>query len=180
MGKKSAEIRPALPADAAGIARVHVNTWRTTYKGIVWDEILAKLSVEEREQRWLKQIDAPEPDSFLYVAEQDGQVIGFSCGGPERTNDALYKGEIYGLYLLKEYQRQGIGRMLVEASVISLLANGMSSMLIWVLRENPSCRFYEALGGKYVREKKADIRGQILDEVAYGWDDLHSIVKKHA
>jgi GNAT superfamily N-acetyltransferase len=181
MSAQAARIRPALLADAAGIARVHVNTWQTAYKGIINDEILAGLTtIEPREQRWYNQIETLQANCFLYVAELDGEIIGFSYGGPERTDDAIYKGEIYALYLLKEHQRQGIGRMMVEASVISLLANGMSSMLIWVLGENPSRHFYEALGGKYVRKKKVDIQGQILDEVAYGWEDLHSIVKKHA
>ena len=180
MGVLPASIRLALPADAVGIARVHVNSWQTTYKGIIKDEILAGLSVERREQNWLRQIEAPQPNSFLYIAELNGKEIGFSNGGPERTDDAHFKGEIYALYLLKEHQRQGIGRMLVEASVISLLANGLRSMLIWVLRDNPSCSFYEAIGGKYIREKVIEIQGQNLVEVAYGWDNLYKLVEKHA
>ena len=39
-------IRPATLEDAPAIARVHVDTWRTTYAGIVPDEHLAKLSYE--------------------------------------------------------------------------------------------------------------------------------------
>jgi GNAT superfamily N-acetyltransferase len=180
MDLTAASIRPAFPADAAGIARVHVSTWRTAYKGILKGEILAGLSVEEREQNWLKRIEILPPNCFIFVAELNGKVIGFSTGGPERTDDTHYKGEIYGLYLLQEHQRQGIGRRLVEASVVTLLSNGMNSMLIWVLHENPSCKFYEAIGGKYICEKEVDIRGQNLMEVAYGWDNLQTLIKKDA
>lgn len=176
----AAIIRPATLADAAGIARVHVNTWQTAYKGIIAGETLAGLSIEQRQQNWARRLEAPPTQTFLLVAERDNQVIGFSAGGPERTGDPLFTGEIYALYLLKEYQQQGIGRMLVEASVISLVASGMQAMLIWVLRDNPSRKFYEAMGGKYVREQAIEISGQSLAEVAYGWDDLSRLVKKNA
>ena len=173
-------IRSALPADADRIAHAHVASWRTTYQGIVSNEILANLSAEERARNWQRQLAAPQPGCFVYVAEQDGNIVGFSSSGPERSGDPTYKGEIYALYLVKECQRQGIGRMLVEASVISLLANGLESMLIWVLRDNPSRRFYEAVGGKFLREQEIEIRGQRLMEAAYGWDNLRNQVKKHA
>lgn len=173
-------IRPALPADANGIARAHVASWRTSYQGIVRDDILAGLSMDERACYWQRQLETEQPGYFVYVAEQDGNIIGFTSGGMERSGDLLYKGEIYALYLLEEYQRQGIGRMLVEASVISLLAGGLESMLIWVLRDNPSRRFYETIGGVYVREQEIEIRGQKLVEVAYGWDNLRNMVRKHA
>jgi ribosomal protein S18 acetylase RimI-like enzyme len=173
-------LRPALPADAGGLARVGVETWRTTYKGIMSDETLAMLSVETRAQGWLGRLDVPDPQSFAFLLETNGEVIGFSSGGAERDGDPSYRGEIYALYLLQEYQHQGLGRRLVEASVRSLLENGMTSMLIWVLRDNPSRRFYESLGGKYLRERTIDIQGQTLPEVAYGWDDLRAFIKKYA
>jgi len=180
MSVSSTKIRQAIAADAPGVARVHVATWRTTYKVLMADEILAGLSVERREQYWLRQLEAPLPNSFVYVAEQNEQVVGFSSGGAERTGDPDYQGEVYALYLLQKAQRQGLGRGLLDASAQALLANGLRSMLIWVLRDNPSRRFYEALGGSFVREQTIEIGGQALVEVAYGWKDLHSLVKKDA
>jgi len=176
----STKIRQAIAADAAGLAQVHVATWRTTYKGLISDEVLAGLSMERREQYWLRQLEAPLPNSFVYVATQDEQVVGFSSGGAERTGDPDYQGEVYALYLLQEAQRRGVGRGLMDASAQSLLSNGMNNMLIWVLRDNPSRRFYEAMGGSFVREQNIEIGGQTLVEVAYGWKDLHSLVKKNA
>ena len=37
---ESIVIRPAQTADAPGIARVHVEAWRSTYRGIVSDAFL--------------------------------------------------------------------------------------------------------------------------------------------
>ncbi|PJN55835.1 hypothetical protein PAEVO_25570 [Paenibacillus sp. GM2FR] len=41
-------IRHANEQDAAGIANVHVNSWKTTYKGIVDDSFLENLSAADR------------------------------------------------------------------------------------------------------------------------------------
>ena len=45
--KSEVTIRPAEISDALGIARVHVNAWRETYKGIIPDSVLDALSYEE-------------------------------------------------------------------------------------------------------------------------------------
>jgi ribosomal protein S18 acetylase RimI-like enzyme len=76
-----------------------------------------------------------------------------SMGGPERSNHPLYTGEIYVLYLLPAYQRQGIGRQLTISVVERLVEQEMDSLLIRVLQTNaPAHRFYEALGGQLVPE----------------------------
>src|SRR5690349_14457491 len=117
MGPDEIIIRPAQPADAGGIARVHVDSWRTTYRGIVPDDVLARLSYEDRERRWHQILFAPGAEQFAFVAKTStGRVIGFANGGPEREHNAEYPGEISALYLLQEYQRKGIGRRLVGAA----------------------------------------------------------------
>jgi len=51
-------VRRATPADAAGIARVHVDAWRATYRGIVPDEHLDALSYEGRQGMWSRILEA--------------------------------------------------------------------------------------------------------------------------
>ena len=95
-------LRAAHPTDAAAIAKVHINSWRTTYKGIVPDDFLATLSYEQRTPWWRNILLQPAPTSFVYVAEDPhGQVIGFASGGPERGGDPDYAGELYAIYLLE-------------------------------------------------------------------------------
>jgi hypothetical protein len=45
-------IRSARVEDAAAIAEVHVETWRTTYAGMLPDNFLLNLSEEKYEARW--------------------------------------------------------------------------------------------------------------------------------
>jgi GNAT superfamily N-acetyltransferase len=165
-------VRQAQAGDAPAIARVHVDSWRTAYAGIVAGEFLASLFYESREQMWSQMLSSPTNQSFVHVAETaDGQIVGLVCAGPVREGDDTFKGEIYALYLLQSYQRQGIGRLLFRASARELERRGMTSLLVWVLAANPARRFYEAMGGQYVGEKEIEIGEQRLVEVGYGWQD---------
>jgi len=172
-------IRQATPADAPGIARVHVDSWRTTYKGILPEEFLQSLSAEKRERMWKDNLAAPVNNATVYVAEDAGQIVGFVNCMAEREHDPQYTGEVGGIYLLEQAQGQGTGRRLMQIAADELLNQGHLSMLLWVLKDNtPACRFYEALGGKYLREKPIEIGAQTLLEVAYGWDDLNTLAKE--
>jgi hypothetical protein len=61
-----------------------------------------------------------------------------------------------------------------------LVARGFMSLLIWVLAENPSRRFYEALGGRLVRDKRETTGGVQFIEVAYAWPDARTIIDAQA
>jgi GNAT superfamily N-acetyltransferase len=140
------------------------------------DEHLASLSYEARAKRWEETLSTTEGPGFVYVAQDDsGNVVGFATGGPERSGDPIYRGELYAIYLLPSHQRKGIGRHLVAIVVNRLMQMGFDSMLIWVLTQNPSRKFYEALGGQPVREKEIVIGGATLTEVAYGWPDIRAL-----
>ena len=164
-------IRRALPSDAPGIARVDVDSWRSTYVGLVPDDFLASYDYGERE--CARQSLLADESRITYVAEnrRDG-IVGFLSGGPARMDDMPYAGELYAIYLLEQYQRQGIGRRLVRELCAWLLSQDLTTMYVWVLDKNPSRRFYESLGGIEFRSETIAIRGLDVVEVAYGWDDI--------
>jgi GNAT superfamily N-acetyltransferase len=174
-------IREATLDDAPGLARVHVDTWRTTYPGIIPAAHLAQLSYERSELRWRDQLAGVDDRRFTYVAEEAGRIIGLASGGPERDGLPGYDGELYGLYLLADYQRRGIGWALTLTVARRLAAAGCKTMVIWVLRDNLTARaFYAALGGVQIREKPITIGGVELIDMAYGWSDLHALIQETA
>lgn len=170
-------VREAVPADAAALARVHVDTWRTAYAGILPDEFLAGLSYLNSESNWSQALTAIRPGESVLVAETAaGAIVGFANGAPERESDPLFRGEIYSIYLLAAYQRMGVGRRLFTALAQRLRQDGLESFLLWVLKDNlPARRFYEALGGTYLAEKTITIGESDLIEVSYGWRDIADI-----
>ena len=169
-------IRAAGCADAAAIARVSVDTWHSTYTGLVPASVLARMNYADRERTWAAKLCAPAPALFAYVATApDGSVVGFASGGPEREADPIYTGELYALYIQTHHQRSGLGRRLVAAVAARLLTDGHRALLIWVLATNPARRFYERLGGVYLREQPLNLGTATLHEVAYSWSDLAAL-----
>lgn len=166
-------IRKAILTDAKGIAKVHVDSWKTTYANIVPAEYLNNLSYESREQMWTNAI----PYGGIYVAESnDGIIVGFSKGGKERSSNYIgYDGELYAIYILKEYQGKGIGTALVKPIIDEMNAMGLNSMVVLVLKDNPSRQFYESLGGKKIDTVEVEIGGKKLSELVYGWDNIRNI-----
>lgn len=171
-------MRAATYSDIPAIAQIHVDTWRSTYAGIVSDEVLANLSYEQRSQSWQRIFDsAGETDGFTFLAENEaGQIVGFADGGRERTGNLTYRGELNAIYILKSQQQQGIGRKLVGQTAQKLNQLEIRSMLTWVLEANPACDFYAALGGRKVQQKEIVIGGSKLTEVAYGWADISALL----
>ena len=175
------QIRAAIPEDATSMARVHVDSWRSTYAGIVSAEYLSSLSYRNREAAWKQLLTSDRPGTSYFVAETGGDdIVGFGSGGPEREGDRIYRGELYAIYILEEYQRMGLGCRLFSSVTQRLLTDGFSSMLLWVLEDNhPACRFYESLGGERVGRKTIAIGGADLVEVSYGWREVTDLVNLH-
>jgi len=175
----NATIREARPADAASIARVHVDIWRTTYRGIVPDEHLDALSYQQRETMWARILAAPgmRTQAVFVTEDEGGRIIGFANGGPERSHDPVYTGELYAIYLLDKCHGQGMGRRLTRSVADWLAGKGMTSMLVWVAARNPARYFYEALGGQHIRTKEEMIGGAIIEEIAYGWTDTSTLIR---
>jgi hypothetical protein len=97
-------IRQAVENDAAPLSKVVVDTWRSTYTGIVPQDFLNKLSYESIAGVWRERIANPGklwPGWCIYVAENDeGRVFGFAGGGPSMSPDLPFSGELGFIYLL--------------------------------------------------------------------------------
>jgi GNAT superfamily N-acetyltransferase len=171
-------IRLATCDDARAIGAVHLASWQTTYRGMGIDEFIDGETLDNRTARWANRLCASAGTVFVYVAEVDGQIVGFASGGPESTGDPEYQGECHALYLLQSHQRQGIGRKLLQAIAQHLAQSGQTTMLIWVLADNPACAFYEACGGQAVRHRPSEIGGKTFDSVGYGWLDTRPVFTK--
>lgn len=95
-------IRRAIKDDIRGIAKVHVDSWKTTYKGIFADEFLENITYEQREKQWENIFQQEDTYQYRFVAEtSDETIIGFIDGGVERSGAYNCDGELYAIYLYK-------------------------------------------------------------------------------
>lgn len=117
------------------------------------------------------------PNGGVYVAEShEGIIVGFSKGGKERSSKYNgYDGELYAIYILKEYQGKGIGKALVKPVIDEIKGMGLNSMLVLVLKNNISRLFYESLGGRKIDTVEVEIGGKKFFELVYGWEDIRNI-----
>jgi ribosomal protein S18 acetylase RimI-like enzyme len=167
------KIREATIEDAEKIAIVHVDSWKTTYEGIISESYLSGLSVENRMKSWIWTFQNLNVHQKIFVAEDNkGNIAGFSTGGRSRNDEFEHDGELYAIYLLKDHQRIGLGKMLFNSVIESLKDNGYTSMMLWVLKDNPSVGFYKLQGGQIIGQKDITIGGESLVELAVGWDNI--------
>jgi len=166
--------RPATIDDAPAIARVHVASWRSTYRTLLPGDFLDSLDESGYTERWRRFIG--DGESRAYVVEDGGQVVGFASGGRERAGEAGYKGELYAIYVLDDFQGRGHGQALVRAMVGGLREMDLDDMIVWVLRDNrPARNFYKRLGGTYVRAQPITLGSTTVEEVSYGWTSLDAV-----
>lgn len=170
-------IRKAKLADATDIAKVHVDSWRTTYKNIIPDDFLNNLSYEQRTESWKGNIT--KEDNFVIVAENnEGQIVGFADAWKRETNVVENACDLTSIYLLEEYQGEGIGKKLLKDLFEHFKQVGYSKIFVEVLEENKTRYFYEYYGAKLVEKVQIKIGGKILSELIYEWDNIDEVIAK--
>ena len=140
------QIREALTKDAYEYAANHIACWKAAYKGIISDEYLENMSVEQMAERNRTILSDPGTFSYYY-ADLNGRMIGRLVIGKCRDEDKPNQGEIAAIYLLDEFWGKGYGREMMEYSLSELKRKGYGEVLIWVLEANSKARlFYEKCG----------------------------------
>lgn len=156
-------IRGPEPGEAGALARIHIDTWRQTYRDDFTEEFLESLDFERRTEWFEARIDDGEG---LLVAEAEGEAVGFCLFG--ESSDSGW-GEVFAIYVHADHWGQGHGFRLLEASLSVLRGAGFERALLWVLESNDRAReFYERQGwslGKPIRLE--EIGGTQVTEVRY-------------
>ncbi|GEN52350.1 GNAT family N-acetyltransferase [Halobacillus faecis] len=158
------KIRKAEPEDDPAIARVHVDAWLETYRGLVPDTYLDRLTYEKRESLWKKNIQSLK----IILVEDEREVVGFATWDYSSTYEN-YDAELSSLYILQSFHRRGAGKALVSFILNNVKGKGCQRLMVKVLSENPACQFYEGMGGKKVEEITITIDGKSLEESIYSW-----------
>ncbi len=176
------QIRNAKIEDASSIARVHKNSWLSTYKGIISDayleKVVARYNSGESQKRREDSI-SKDGGKSTFVAIVEDKIVGFADGGPNRFSEYPFDTEIYAIYLEEEYQRLGIGKMLIERFMNKyVIESGYKSLSIHVLEKNSSAEFYRKMGGTLHKSKWEDIADANLEVQIFSWDDCKTHIQK--
>lgn len=161
-------LRPADPADAMEVARVHVRSWQVGYRGLLPDTYLNSLSPEERAARYdFATLDPLKPRTL--VAVEGGIILGFATTSPVRDRDLDGYGELCALYVDPPHWGRGIGAALISNARTRLREMGFQKAALWALAGNVRAeRFYRSDGWAEDGVRRTDSRrGITIDEVRY-------------
>ncbi len=130
-----------------GKAYVHWKSWQETYAGLMPQQYLDNITLEKCiswAHSW--------PQNTL-VLKCAGKVIGFSCFMKASDQGFGEAAEVMALYLLGEYQGQGLGLKLMNSTMDLLAAE--PEVILWVLKGNEKAiRFYQRYGFEFDETKR--------------------------
>ncbi len=151
----TAAIRRATPDDAAALSVLGTQTFVETFAHLYTPADLQAFLDESHSQAAYAKVLA-DPDYALWIAERDGQAIGYAqagrCGLPH-ADVKPEDGELKRLYLLQSAQNGGVGNALFQQALAWLERDGPRTLWISVWSENFGAqRFYERHGFGFVAE----------------------------
>lgn len=159
-------LREATVADLRPLAELHVRTFNETHVG----PFGSGPTYATREWQWREKVSETDATHFVLVLETtDGQLVGFIWCHPTNDNPK-WAARLNKIYLLRNYQRRGLGHRMVAAAVDRLVDHDLTSMALFTEADNePACDFYDQLGGERQLNEKGDFEGM------YGWSDLRKL-----
>jgi GNAT superfamily N-acetyltransferase len=159
---ESIRIREATAADIPELAALHVKTWNDTYAPL----LLKGPGHAVRERQWREKFHAQDAAWFCYVVErQDGRLVGFAQGN--RSDHPEFAGELNKIYLLRDYQRLGVGTLLLGHVARRFRSLGINSMWLFGDARNPASRAWTRLGALKIDDDPGTGN--------YGWRDLTAL-----
>ncbi len=189
IGDSDMRVRVAEERDADDLAQVVVTTYRGAHRDqLPQDYLLSSLTYEQSAHNWRRTLhrlhgDAAARERVFLAEDTEGRAVGVAMGGPDRGNPATDDGDtagtggLYLLYILPEYQRRGLGRLLIGVVAEWLMAQGLHRMRVRVLRENlPARQFYMALGGEEIGMEAHEDAGVVLHQAVYEWANVHHLL----
>jgi len=149
--KKSAavNIRSATPADLAAIGRLGALLVRT-HHDFDGERFIAATSRTEHAYGSFLGTQLDEPNIIILVAERDGEVLGYTYAGVEGTDYMALRGPagvLYDIVVDPAHRKQGVGRMLLDATLDALKARGAPRVVLSTAERNASAqRLFDRAG----------------------------------
>ncbi|UZX05557.1 GNAT family N-acetyltransferase [Arthrobacter sp. CDRTa11] len=125
------------------MARVHVDTWRETYRGLMSDAVLDDPTLLSwREKFWTAALTDPRySQNSVAVASHEGTLIGIAMSGPS-LDDAEEPRQLYLLYTYAAFHGSGVG-----AALLNAVLDSTAPAALWVADPNPRAQaFYQKNG----------------------------------
>lgn len=156
--------------DLRRVSEIVVESWKTAYRGIVADEYLESLTVDQNYQKRLNDYT----DGGFVVAEINNEVVGFCRYRFENAYEDKFPDvdcELCALYVKSAYKGNGVGKKIINYVMNDFKKKGYKKMILWCFKDNyPARMFYEKMGGIYGSEGIITRGEKDYKEVSYTYD----------
>jgi GNAT superfamily N-acetyltransferase len=173
-------LRLAVVTDEPAIARLHADSWRTAYRGILRDDFLNDSVEANRRELWSTRFsEIGREDQLILVSEEGGEIQAFACAFLDA--DPEWGTLLDNLHVIPGLKGKGLGRQLIAAVAENVRQHRDHSLLhLWVYEQNTQARgFYERLGG-VVTESVAETApdGSRVNALRYVWRELSFFARR--
>jgi GNAT superfamily N-acetyltransferase len=172
-------LRRAQPSDESAVVRIHVDSWRSAYRGILSDEFLNDGLVADRRALWHERFaNLNRADQLILVSGDGTEIRGFACVLFDADGEC---GSLLdNLHVAPGLKGKGLGRELMAAAAGQVEQRAIRPALhLWVYEKNAAARgFYERMGGQLstsIVEPTAD--GNEVKVLRYVWQDLSILTR---
>lgn len=156
------EIRKAYSTEAYNIVNLTLEVWKDEYSDLLPVNIINDMSKNiDGNVRHLR--DQIEENNRILVAVIDDKIVGYVFYAKGSSQVYEHAGEIRSIYILKEYQRQGIGRKLFDSSIIELKKLGFNSMIVNCPVKNRNNEFFIKMGGMFKEIISSKVSEKLID-----------------
>ena len=146
------EIRNAQQGDEEIFAYIQTESWKQAFKNIISEEVMTKHTELSSAEAMYKRVIS-NPDLFLKLQIVDGEPHCISAWGANREDSNSVNAELICLHSLPDKRRQGLGTIMMEATLNDMKNAGYSEVVLWCFAENTVAgKFYEKIG--FVRTDK--------------------------
>ena len=131
-------IRGATPADIPALGRLGALLVRTHHDLDPKRFIPATPGIEQGYGSYLG-TQLTQPNVIILVAERGGEVIGYTYSGVEGNDYMALRGPagaMYDIIVDPEHRQQGVGRMLLDATLAALKARGSPRVVLSTAEKN--------------------------------------------
>jgi RimJ/RimL family protein N-acetyltransferase len=159
-------IRKAMINETYEFASCKIEAWQSAYKGIIPDEYLNSMSVEQHAERYKEWMKDQNTEYYFVICNNEtaGILVLSKCDNEDKPN----AGDIIAIYLLKPYWNKGHGRTMMNFAMDRLKQLGYDEVVIWSLEDNIRAKqFYEKFGFVFDGSKVEMNFGELLTAVRH-------------
>lgn len=167
--ENSYHIRLNTIEDQTAIAKIKIDSWKYTYKGIIDEEYLSSLNYQEQTDKYIASFAEYKKSVLIAEHQKTKEIVGYSCFSTEPNEYA--ESELISIYLNPKHLRKGIGSCLLRETIKELKKYNKKNMILWCLKDNTKAiKFYEKMGGIKTHTKMAKIGNKIYQEYGFIFD----------